>query len=51
MQDKHLSTQFDNELNQVSAHVLELGGMVEMQIRQAMYALSEFSEEVADQVQ
>ena len=37
MQDKHLSTQFDNELNQVSAHVLELGGMVEMQIRQAMY--------------
>ena len=51
MQDKHLSTQFDNELNQVSAPVLELGGMVEMQIRQAMYALSEFSEEVADQVQ
>ncbi|MDO5289480.1 MAG: phosphate signaling complex protein PhoU [Pseudomonadota bacterium] len=51
MPDKHLSSQFDNELNQVSSHVMELGGMVEMQIRQAMYALSEFSLEVADQVE
>ncbi|MFV0680300.1 phosphate signaling complex protein PhoU [Ottowia sp.] len=51
MTDKHISSQFDNELNQVSSHVLELGGMVEMQIRQAMYALSEFNIEVADQVQ
>ena len=51
MQDKHLSSQFDHELNQVSSHVLELGGMVEMQIRQAMYALAEFSAEVADQVE
>ena len=50
MQDKHLSSQFDHELNQVSSHVLELGGLVEMQIRQAMYALAEFSAEVADQV-
>lgn len=51
MPDKHLSSQFDNELHQVSSHVLEMGGMVEMQIRQAMYALSEFSPEVADQVE
>ena len=51
MQDKHLSTQFDEELNQISSHVLELGGMVEMQIRQAMYALAEFSAEVADQIE
>jgi phosphate transport system protein len=51
MQDKHLSSQFDHELNQVSSHVLELGGLVEMQIRQAMYALAEFSIEVADQVE
>lgn len=51
MPDKHLSSQFDNELNQVSSHVMELGGMVEMQIRQAMYALSEFSLEVAEQVE
>ena len=51
MQDKHLSTQFDQELNQISSHVLELGGMVEMQIRQAMIALAEFSAEVADQIE
>ena len=51
MQEKHLSSQFDRELNQVSSHVLELGGMVEMQIRQAIYALAEFSAEVADQVE
>ena len=51
MYEKHLSSQFDSELNRVSSNVLELGGLVEMQIRQAIYALSEFSIEVADQVE
>lgn len=51
MYEKHLSTQFDNELNSISSKVLELGGLVESQIRQAMYALAEFSAEVADQVE
>jgi len=50
MPDKHLSTQFDSQLNNVSMRVMELGGLVESQIRQAVYALSEFSVEVADQV-
>jgi phosphate transport system protein len=50
MPDKHLSTQFDSQLNNVSTRVMELGGLVESQIRQAVYALSEFSLEVADQV-
>jgi phosphate transport system protein len=50
MPDKHLSTQFDSELNHVSSLVMELGGLVESQIRQATYALSQFSEEVANQV-
>ena len=50
MPDKHLSTQFDSELNGVSSRVMELGGLVESQIRQAIYALSQFSVEVADQV-
>lgn len=50
MPDKHLSTQFDSELNGVSARVMELGGLVESQIRQAIYALSQFSLEVAQQV-
>ena len=50
MPDKHLSTQFDSELNAVSSRVMELGGLVEAQIRQAIYALSQFSAEAADQV-
>ncbi len=50
MPDKHLSTQFDSELAAVSSRVLELGGLVESQIRQAVYALQQFSLEVANQV-
>jgi phosphate transport system protein len=50
MSDKHLSSQFDSELGAVSSRVMELGGLVESQIRQAVYALSEFSVDVARQV-
>lgn len=50
MSDKHLSSQFDSELGAVSSQVMELGGLVESQIRQAIYALSQFSVEVANQV-
>ncbi|NEI89182.1 phosphate transport system regulator PhoU, partial [Rhizobium leguminosarum] len=50
MPEKHLSSQFDSELNSISARVMELGGLVESQIRQAIYALSQFSVEAADQV-
>ena len=50
MSDKHLSTQFDTELTSVSAQVMELGGLVESQIRQAIFALSQFSVEVANEV-
>jgi phosphate transport system protein len=48
--DKHISSQFDAELGSVSTRVLELGGLVESQIRHAVYSLSQFSTEVADQV-
>ena len=48
--DKHISSQFDAELGSVSSRVLELGGLVESQIRHAVYSLSQFSEEVANQV-
>ena len=51
MMDKHLSTQFDTELNQVSARVMELGGLVESQMRQAIAALSQFSLEAAERVE
>jgi phosphate transport system protein len=50
MADKHLSTQFDSEMNTVSSRVMELGGLVESQIRSAMYALSQFSAETAAKV-
>ena len=41
--DKHISTQFDNELTGVSTRILELGGLVESQTRHAVYALAQFS--------
>jgi phosphate transport system protein len=47
MADKHLSTQFDSELNSLSTRVMELGGLVESQIRQAIYALAHFNEDAA----
>lgn len=50
MVDKHLSTQFDSELNGVSSKVMEMGGLVEAQIRLAIQSLSTFSIEVANQV-
>ena len=50
MADKHLSTQFDSELNTVSSRVMELGGLVESQLRLAIYALSQYSVESANQV-
>ena len=40
MTEKHLSSQFDSELNGVSSRVMELGGMVESQIHQAIYSLA-----------
>jgi phosphate transport system protein len=50
MNDKHLSTQFDAELSSISNRVLEMGGLVESQVSQAVYALSQFSGETATQV-
>src|SRR6202012_1534434 len=50
MSDKHLSSQFDADLNAVSSKVLEMGGLVEAQIIQAMQALNNFDTEIADRV-
>ncbi|MCF8159856.1 MAG: phosphate transport system regulator PhoU, partial [Polaromonas sp.] len=50
MSDKHLSSQFDAELSYASALVMELGGLVESQVRQAIYALEQFNGEAARQV-
>lgn len=50
MSDKHLSSQFDSDLNQLSARLMEIGGLAESQIRLAVYALAHFSVEQADEV-
>lgn len=47
MSDKHLSTQFDAELSGISTRVLEMGGLVESQVAQAVQALITFSGEIA----
>ena len=50
MPDKHLSTQFDADLEVISNNLMRLGGLVESQVSQAIYALSKSSAEVADEV-
>lgn len=50
MTAKHLSSQFDSELNQISAKVMELGGLVEKQIHLAVVALAQFNSEAIQEV-
>jgi phosphate transport system protein len=50
MTEKHLSTQFDSELSGISTRVLEMGGLVESQVSRSVYALTQFSDEVASEV-
>ena len=50
MNDKHISSQFDAELSDISTRVLEMGGLAEAQVSQAIYALVHFSGETASDV-
>lgn len=50
MPEKHLSTQFDSELSSVSSRVMEMGGLVESQVQQAIQALAQFNVDAARQV-
>jgi phosphate transport system protein len=50
MSDKHLSSQFDADLNAVSSKVLEMGGLVESQIINAMQALNTFDMDIVEAV-
>jgi phosphate transport system protein len=50
MPDKHLSTQFDAELGGISNRVLEMGGLVETQVAQAVIALSSLSGDGAAEI-
>lgn len=48
--EKHISNRFDAELREISTRVLEMGGLAEAQVAQAVYALAHFSGETAAQV-
>jgi phosphate transport system protein len=50
MTEKHLSTQFDADLNAINAHLLEMGGLVEAQVANAMKAFSTMDAELASEV-
>ena len=50
MSGKHISSQFDTELNAISTRVMEMGGLVEVQLRDAIKALAEMDSEVAQSV-
>lgn len=50
MPDKHLSSQFDADLNSVSGKLLEMGGVVESQVAMAMRAFANLDGDLADQV-
>jgi phosphate transport system protein len=50
MTEKHLSSQFDSDLNGVSSQLMEMGGLVETQIQRAITALANFSTALAEEV-
>ena len=50
MSGKHISSQFDSELNAISTRVMEMGGVVELQLRTAISALSEMDMDAANNV-
>jgi len=49
MSDKHISSQFDSDLGDVSSRVLEIGGMVESQLQHAVRALLNSDISAADE--
>lgn len=50
MPDKHLSSQFDADLNLISTRLLEMGGLVEVQIARAMQVFKTFDLAIVEQV-
>lgn len=50
MSEKHLSSQFDSDLTSVSTKLMEMGGLIEIQIQNAIQALAQFSVPLALEV-
>jgi len=40
MPEKHLSSQFDADLNSINTHMMAMGGLVESQVANAMKSFS-----------
>lgn len=50
MPEKHSSSQFDNELNSVASRIMEMGGLVESQIKFAIDALTNLDSSSIEQI-
>jgi phosphate transport system protein len=50
MSEKHLSSQFDSDLTAISTKLMEMGGLIETQIQNAIQALAQFSVPLAEEV-
>lgn len=50
MSDKHISSHFDAELQRLSSKFLEMGGLVESQLNNAMEALNRFDSNLVEKV-
>ncbi|GHT91225.1 phosphate transport system regulatory protein PhoU [Betaproteobacteria bacterium] len=50
MNDKHLSSQFDSDLNDVCSRLMEMGGLVEAQLQRSVSALEKYSLDIIEEV-
>ncbi|MDR2260095.1 MAG: phosphate signaling complex protein PhoU [Azoarcus sp.] len=50
MSEKHLSSQFDSDLTSICSKLMEMGGLIEIQIQNAIQALAQFSVPLAEEV-
>lgn len=50
MSDKHLSSQYDSELSELSGKLLEMGGLVEAQLARAVDLLAQYEPRLVDEV-
>ena len=50
MPDKHLSSQFDEDLNSLCAQLLQMGGLVEQQVETAMRGFTELNVDLCNEV-
>ena len=46
----HISQQFNNELNEIKTHLMEMGGLVEQQVKNAVHAIIDADSGKADEV-